>query len=942
MADGEVVTTRLEVDITNMKKGMSDASRYVRMADSEFAKATASMGKWSDNADGLRAKLTQLNKTLEGQEAAAAVLRHEYERVVAEQGETSKGAQELAIRLNKQEAACKKTASQIDHYKGKLEDMENNTEEAVEATGSLSTAMGKAASAAGKLVGSMAKLAGKSIVTGIKAIATASAGLVTAFLATGEAQKDYITEMAKLDAAYKSSGHSAETAGKTYQELYGIIGETDQAVEAAQQIALLANSEKEAARWAEQAAGVVATFGDALQPEAFFEAANETFSLNEATGAYTQMIEQCGLSVDDFNAGLQACTTAEEKQAYMLAYTEAALGSAGAEYRNNAAAIIENNKATAEMNNVMAQVGESSMPVMTALKLMGASILTDLLPNIKQLGTAFPEALNGSKTAAAEMGTAVSGMLQQLIQKFAAALPSIITVGASIIGSLVQGLIDAGPALAAGVGQIAQYFIGAAPQLLSAAGSMVQSIVGGFQSRLPQILETGGQVVYQLLSGIGSSLPQVAQMAVTAISGFASGLQTYLPVVLEKGREILTNLGTGIKENLPSLVSQALDAIMTFATTLYDNAPHLIETGFDLLSNLVQGILDCIPTLLSKAPEIVSKFANIINDNFPTILKKGVELVWQIIKGLISAIPTLIKNIPKIITAIVDVWEAFNWLNLGKKAITWLKDGVLKMVSAVKSAGKTIMSSITDIIKQLPGKLLEFGKNAITKLASGITSMLSSAKNAGTSVFNGIVNIIKNLPSKLLEFGRDAISKLGSSISSGVSNVKTAAGKIFDTVVNSIKELPSKMLSIGKDLVTGLWNGISDMTGWIIGKIEGFGDSVLGGIKKFFGIGSPSKVMAAEVGKWLPAGMAEGITSNTKAATKAMTNMARSALGAANSALSGGITVPVSGGAAAAGGGRAAGATYVFNQYNNSPKALSRADIYRQTKNQLRFATANA
>ena len=108
MAENENVTTKLQVDVTDFKKGLADANRYIRMANSEFEAATAGVGKFTDSADGLRAKLTQLEKTLEGQEAAAAVLRAEYERVCEEQGENSKGAQELAIKLNKQTAACKK------------------------------------------------------------------------------------------------------------------------------------------------------------------------------------------------------------------------------------------------------------------------------------------------------------------------------------------------------------------------------------------------------------------------------------------------------------------------------------------------------------------------------------------------------------------------------------------------------------------------------------------------------------------------------------------------------------------------------------------------------------------------------------------------------------------------------------------------------------------
>lgn len=939
----EEVTTSLNIDITQFKKALTEANRYIRMANSEFDNATAGVENWADGADGLRAKITQLNKTLDAQEAAAAALRLEYDRVSKEQGENSKGAQELAIKLNRQEAACKKTAAQIKKYEGDLENAEDTTRETEKETGEMSTAFSKAAKAAGTLAKSLAGIAGKTVVNGIKAITAASAGLVTAFLATGEAQKEHITEMAKLDAAYKSAGHSADTATKTYEELYGVIGETDQAVEAAQQIALLANSEKDAAAWAEQAAAVTGKFGDALQPETFFESANETMKLGEATGAYTQMLEGCGLSVDEFNAGLQACNTEEEKQAYMLATTQKALGSAGDAYREANAAVIENNKANAKLQESLAGVGEAALPVMTALKLMGAGILGDLLPHIKTLGTSFTEALGGSKEAAAEMGNAVGGMLQQIGQKIVKALPTILTVGGSILTSLVEGLVQATPQLAQGVTQIVQYFIKAAPQLLAAGASMVQSLVGAIKTNLPQLLQAGGEMLYQLIDGVVSNLPAMAQGAMDAIGGFVQGIQTYLPVVLQKGGELLGKLGEGIRTGLPGLVSQGLDIIMNFAQTLYDAAPQLIETGFNLLSDLVQGIMDALPVLISKGPEIISKFANIINDNFPKILQKGVQLILQIVKGIISAIPTLIQNIPKIITAIVDVWEAFNWLQLGKKAITFLKDGVLKMVGAVKSAGKNVFNAIVEAIKQLPSKLLELGKSAIAFLKDGITSMVGAVSSAGSNVLSAVVNVIKALPGRLLSFGKTAVSSLGSAIGGGIGTIKSKASAIFDAVVDTIKGLPGKMLSIGTDLVKGLWNGISDMTGWIIGKLESFGDDVLDGIKRFFGIASPSKVMAQEVGRWLPAGMAEGIAANTKTAVKAMRNSARQALSAANAELSGGeLDVPGVNGPGPNGQGGRGGATYVFNQYNNSPKALNRREIYRNTKNALKFATSNA
>lgn len=940
----EEVTTGLNIDITQFKKALTDANRYIRMANAEFDNATAGAEKFTDSADGLRAKVTQLNKTLDAQEAAAAALRLEYDRVCAEQGENSKAAQEMAIKLNKQEAACKKTAAQIKKYEGDLEDTKKNTQETTKETGKMSTAFGKATKAAGTLAKGLAKIAGKTVVAGIKGITAASAGLVTAFLATGEAQKEHITEMAKLDAAYKSAGHSTKTAAKTYEELYSVIGETDQAVEASQQIALLAKSEEDAAAWAEQGAAVIGKFGDALQPETFYESANETMKLGEATGAYTQMLEGCGLNVEKFNEGLAACKTEGEKQAYMLATTQQALGGAGDAYREANAAVIENNKANAKLQESLAGVGEAALPVMTALKLIGAGILGDLLPHIKTLGTSFTEALGGSKEAAAEMGDAVGGILQNLGQKIVKALPTIITVGTSIITSLIQGLVQAVPQLAQGVAQIVQYFIQAAPQLLQAGASMITSLVGAIKQNLPQLLKVGGEMLSQLLSGLVSNLPAMAQGAMNAIGGFVQGIQTYLPVILQKGAELLGKLGEGIRTALPGLLSQGLDILMNLATTLYDAAPKLIDIGFDLISNLVQGILDSLPVLISKGPEIISKFANIINDNVPKLLKKGMELVIQIVKGIISAIPTLVKNIPKIITAIVDVWEAFNWLQLGKKAMTFLKDGIVKMVGGLKSAGTKVLTSITNAIKSLPSKLLNLGKTAIGNMRNGISSMVGAVRAAGGNILSAIVSAIQALPGKLLTFGKNAITSLGNAIQTGVTTVRTKAKAIMTGIVNTLQSLPQKMVQIGKDAIRGVINGIQAMVGKLYDSIKSALSGLVDKAKKALGINSPSKVFANIVGKAIPEGIAYGINKNIGLATKSVAKTAKAAVAAANAELSGstinGPTVNT-GGAPGTGGGRN-GATYNFYQYNTSPKPLSRKDVYRQTKNALKFATSNA
>lgn len=308
--------------------------------------------------------------------------------------------------------------------------------------------------------------------------------------------------------------------------------------------------------------------------------------------------------------------------------------------------------------------------------------------------------------------------------------------------------------------------------------------------------------------------------------------------LMKMGGEWITNLGSGLTQKIPELISKGLDMLVNFTGEIRKNAPMIIQSGLGLIQNIVTGIMNALPGLIAKVPTIVSNIANVINDNAPTILKAGFNIIVTIIKGIISAIPTLIANIPKIITAIVDVWSAFNWLNLGKTAIT----------------------------------------------------------------------------------------KLGNGIKSAKSFVTSGAKNIFDAVWNGVKSLPDKMKDIGKDLVRGLWNGIKNMTGWVVDKIQGFGDSVLGGIKDFFDINSPSRET-----EWIGEMLAEGMGVGFGGGLKSVMNDMKSSL----SPVLGTVQGSVSGAKSSISQSVPTGTTYNFYQTNNSPKALSRLDIYRQSKNLL-------
>ena len=268
---------------------------------------------------------------------------------------------------------------------------------------------------------------------------------------------------------------------------------------------------------------------------------------------------------------------------------------------------------------------------------------------------------------------------------------------------------------------------------------------------------------------------------------------------------------TDALNNMPGI----LNAVQKFANDIAKQAPQFIKSGFEMLNKLADGVVSALPVMIAKIPTIISTFANIINDNGPTILMCGLKLIAKLALGIIQAIPTLIVNIPKIITAIVDVWSAFNWINLGKMAITGLGNGIKALFGFLKGTGKEALDTVLINILMLPERLRALGGKGISGLVSGIKSLFGS---------------------------------LGG-----------AAKKIFEIIVKALASLPSKMLGIGKNIVKGIWNGIENMVGWIAKKIGGFATGVINNFKKAFGIHSPSRIMRDMVGRFIGEGIGVGI-----------------------------------------------------------------------------------
>lgn len=127
-------TTRMRVDLSELKKEFKDAQRQIQLVNSEFKAATAGMAKWADDADGVSAKIEQLNGVLAAENVKLQSLEDQYKLVAQEQGENSRGAQELLIRINNQKAAIERTQAALAQYGDRLENLQSESRKAAAAT----------------------------------------------------------------------------------------------------------------------------------------------------------------------------------------------------------------------------------------------------------------------------------------------------------------------------------------------------------------------------------------------------------------------------------------------------------------------------------------------------------------------------------------------------------------------------------------------------------------------------------------------------------------------------------------------------------------------------------------------------------------------------------------------------------------------------------------
>lgn len=334
-------------------------------------------------------------------------------------------------------------------------------------------------------------------------------------------------------------------------------------------------------------------------------------------------------------------------------------------------------------------------------------------------------------------------------------------------------------------------------------------------------------------------------------------------------------------------------------TTLKTLAADLLTT----ITPFVQLIGDGLAGALSGADGAAESLAAGLNGLITTALQKIVELAPFIIETALAIIPTLLTELlgqlPNILQTLLTMV-----VQVAQKLGEMLPTLIPVVISTVVQLVETLLDNIDLII--------DAGISLLIGLADGLVAALPQLIDKIPVIIDKTISALSTNMPKLIRAGIQLIVSLGAGLIKAIPQLVSKLPQIIKSIVDGFSSYYGELGEIGKDLIKGLWNGIKDMSGWIGEKIKGFGESVLGGLKDFFGIHSPSKVMADEVGKNLALGIGKGFEDNIAGVNKQIT-------GAMN--FDGSVGVVGSMGARAGG--------VIVNQYNTYSQAHSRIELYK-------------
>lgn len=460
-------------------------------------------------------------------------------------------------------------------------------------------------------LGSVAKTGLSATGTAIKAIAGTATAAAGSLLALESVTEEYRIAQGKLNTAFEAAGYSAETAQEAYQGFYQILGETDTATEASQLLAKLARNQEDVSEWTRIAAGVNGTFGDSLPIEGLIESANETQRVGEVTGVLADALNWVGISEDEFNQKLAECTTTTERNQLIMSTLSSTYDQAAESFYKNNAALIEARNSQIMLDESLAQLGETVSRVKNGL-------ISEFLPSISQLVTAFTDMVNGVDGADTAFSEAISGIIAKLVEN----LPEFLTFGVEIIKAIVQGIAEN------------------AGQIVEGAIEIIEALGGALIELAPTLIEGGGQMIKALVQGLIDHLPDMIAALPEIITSIAQFVADHVDDIVLIGFQILVAIGAGLIMAIPELIKHIPDIIEAINQAFINLGEAIGQIGIYIVEGIWEGIKRGAEWLYDKVTDFAQGIVDTVKDalgiHSPSKEAEWMGEMWD--KGLVNGI----------------------------------------------------------------------------------------------------------------------------------------------------------------------------------------------------------------------------------------------------------------------------------------------------------------
>lgn len=375
----------------------------------------------------------------------------------------------------------------------------------------------------------------------------------------------------------------------------------------------------------------------------------------------------------------------------------------------------------------------------------------------------------------------------------------------------------------------------------------------------------------------------------------ATTLQGSFSSMVSAAKDFVGNLALGMD------ISGPLTNLATTASTfLFGNLLPLLG---NILAALPEAIITAVqvagPLLITNLQTLITSIVNYFTVNGPVFLQKGIEFVQNIATGILTNLPTWISSLSNLVNQGITLFMTFlpQWWQKGIELVGQIAQGIL---------------------------------NNLPQIASSIFNLVTDA----------IATFASNLP-QFLQKGIELVGQVAAGLIQGVPDLLGKIPGILADAANAF--LSYDWLSIGVNIIQGIVDGIVSAAGSIGSALMDAAGDAFNNVLNFFGIGSPSKLMRKEVGRWIPAGIATGINDSAYMIKDSLDNASKEALSAGRYSFTGldaykmtkgsgmgeftGSYSPISGGNVT---------NQTVNQTINSAKVLTPREIALQTKNTLK------